>query len=54
LSTILVAEVVGCIGSMVSREMLARGHRVVVEDALLSARAGDPQRAAGRAEGART
>ncbi len=34
-STILVTGGAGYIGSMVSRELLARGHRVVVADALL-------------------
>jgi NAD(P)-dependent dehydrogenase (short-subunit alcohol dehydrogenase family) len=34
-STILVTGGAGYVGSMVSRELLARGHRVVVADALL-------------------
>ena len=34
-STILVTGGAGYIGSMVSRELLARGHRVVAADALL-------------------
>ena len=35
MSTILVTGGAGYVGSMVSRELLARGHRVVVADALL-------------------
>ena len=35
MSTILVTGGAGYIGSMVSRELLARGHSVVVADALL-------------------
>jgi nucleoside-diphosphate-sugar epimerase len=34
-STVLIAGGAGDVGSMVSRELLARGHRVVVADALL-------------------